>query len=242
MAKSWTIKEFRNFINEIIEKDDLKFYNPGLENVNQFCAQIDNCVNIDEIEDQKSIKNEKICDRWWITSFDDQNDDNNNTKIIYSFLLSEFSEEKPSNSDQVKKVVEKLEDFKNEGKNLKITFIINKITEKQAKSEIDKIKKISSDSKLDISFVQFDDISHKYRNIKEDERDVSEYTFNVLKNDNGNNNYLMNPPGSPYESIVINLSAKDINNLYEEFGCDCGPLYAANLRYHIVEKKSRWSN
>lgn len=44
-------------------------------------------------------------------------------------------------------------------------------------------------------------------------------------------------PNKEENSIVINISAKSIKDVFDKYGKNSGPLYGSNLRYHIKEKK-----
>ena len=85
---------------------------------------------------------------------------------------------------------------------------------------------------IDIKSVIFSDMKKTYENNKNKKPYVSEFKFNLDKENN-----TLHFESDDILSIVTNVSAKSIKSVYEQYGKNCGPLYGSNLRYHINNKK-----
>ena len=85
---------------------------------------------------------------------------------------------------------------------------------------------------IDIKSVIFSDMKKTYENNKNKKPYVSEFKFNLDKENN-----TLQFESDDILSIVTNISAKSIKSVYEQYGKNCGPLYGSNLRYHINNKK-----
>lgn len=219
-------KDIVNWSKEILSKEyDIK--HPSYGDFLSFYGSIYYCDEIPSKEDISSnldnIKNDFLV-------FEDGHFDDEDLSIIYCIISDENKNE---NLQFIQKKLNYIEDLNDEfllRNNIKIIFFTyvkpNQTTIENIQNEI--IQK--SNIKIEIEYIQFSDIIQHFNNNKNALENVPSFDFDL----DANNNILKLKSDN---SFIVNVSAKSIKKVYQNFGKNCGPLYNSNLRFYIKNKK-----